>query len=236
MVPGVISAAVSSRAYNPGARVFPLVLSASSLYRQRRRPVLHQPHPDPLSSTQLLARLRTGDDDAFTLLMERYLVPLRRWAHGRLPTWARSMSDTQDLVQDAIVRVLRNLATFEPERSGALHGYLRTAIMHRIVDELRHAHRVPKGVSLDDNLISALPSPYEQALKQEDRDLFEAALAELREEDRELIIGRVEWDLSYDDLATALGKPTANAARVGTRRAVLRLAEIMNRKRHPRPE
>jgi RNA polymerase sigma factor (sigma-70 family) len=194
--------------------------------------VLHQPPPDPLSSTQLLARLKTGDEDAFTLLMERYLVPLRRWAHGRLPSWARSMSDTQDMVQDAIVRVLRNLATFEPQRSGALHGYLRTAVMHRIFDELRHAHRVPMGVSLDENLTSARPSPYELAVEQEDRDIFEAALAELREEDRELIIARVEWGLSYDDLAAALGKPTANAARVGTRRAVLRLAEVMNRKRH----
>lgn len=198
--------------------------------------MLHQPPLDPLSSTQLLARLKTGDDDAFTLLMERYLVPLRRWAHGRLPPWARSMSDTQDMVQDAIVRVLRNLGTFEPQRSGALHGYLRTAVMHRIFDELRHAHRVPMGVSLDENLVSALPSPYEQALKQEDRDIFEAALSELREEDRELIIARVEWGLSYDDLAVALGKPTANAARIGTRRAVLRLAQVMNRKRHPPKE
>ena len=141
------------------------------------------------------------------------------------------MSDTQDVVQDAIVRVLRNLATFEPQRSGALHAYLRTAVLHRILDELRHAHRVPMGVPLDENLMSALPSPYEQAVKAEDRETFEAALAELREEDRELIIARVEWGLSYDDLAVALGKPTANAARVGTRRAVLRLAEVMNRKR-----
>ena len=198
--------------------------------------MLHQTPPDPLSSTQLLERLRTGDEDAFALLMQRYLLPLRRWAHGRLPSWARTMSDTQDVVQDAIVRVLRNLATFEPQRSGALHAYLRTAVLHRILDELRHAHRVPMGVSLDDNLTSALPTPYELAVEKEDRDIFEAALAELREEDRELIIARVEWGLSYDDLAVALGKPTGSAARVGARRAILRLAAVMNRKRNPHEE
>jgi RNA polymerase sigma-70 factor (ECF subfamily) len=146
------------------------------------------------------------------------------------------MSDTQDVVQDAIVRVLRNLATFEHQRSGALHAYLRTAVLHRIVDELRHAQRVPPGVSLDDTLASTLPSPYEMAVKKEDREIFEAALAELGEEDRELIIARVEWGLSYDDLAVALGRPTGNAARVATRRAVLRLADVMNRKRHPHQE
>jgi RNA polymerase sigma-70 factor (ECF subfamily) len=142
------------------------------------------------------------------------------------------MSDTQDVVQDAIIRVLRHLATFQPEGPGALHAYLRKAVLHRIFDELRHAHRYPPGAALEDHMPSALPSPYELAALQEDHDIFEAALAELRNEDRELVIGRVEWGLSYDEIAVALEKPSANAARVAVRRAVLKLAEIMDRKRH----
>lgn len=145
------------------------------------------------------------------------------------------MSDTQDLVQDSIVSVLRHLGTFEPERPGALHAYLRTAVLHRILDEVRRAHRAPPGVELEDNLASALPSPYEIAIRQEDRDIFERALSELRDEDRELIIGRVEWGLDYDELAASLGKPTPNAARVGVRRAVVRLAQVMSRTRNGDP-
>jgi RNA polymerase sigma-70 factor (ECF subfamily) len=192
--------------------------------------------PDPESSTQLLDRLRTGDDAALDVLVGRYLGPLRRWAHGRLPPWARSMSDTQDLVQDAVLRVLRHLATFEPERSGALHAYLRKAVLHRILDELRHAKRSPPGVQLDEDLKSALPSPYQLAAESEDREVFDAALDELREEDQELVIARVELGLGYEDIAIALGKPTGNAARVAVRRAVLKLAEIMNRKRTRVPD
>jgi RNA polymerase sigma factor (sigma-70 family) len=217
-VTGRTSGYVEAPAYNPPSSDPPW-------------PVLRTTNPDPESSTQLLDRLRTGDDEALELLIGRYLVPLRRWAHGRLPAWARSMSDTQDLVQDAVVRVLRHLATFEPERKGALHAYLRTAVLHRIFDEVRHAHRVPPGVELDEDLTSRQPSPFELAVGQEDREIFEAALEELREEDRELIIARVEWGLSYEEVAAALGKPTANAARMGVRRAVLRLAEVMNGKR-----
>ena len=187
---------------------------------------------DPESSTQLLDRLRSGDEEALDRLIARYLVPLRRWAHGRLPMWARSMADTQDVVQDAILRVLRHLGTFEPERSGALHAYLRTAVLHRIFDELRRARRAPVGVELGDDLTTAEPSPYERAVAQEDREIFEAALQELRDEDRELIIARVEWGLEYDEIAVALSRPTPNAARVGVRRAVVRLAQVMERKRH----
>lgn len=212
--------------------VFPLFQVPPLPDPGRPRPAVQATSPHPESSTQLLDRLKSGDEGALELLIARYLVPLRRWAHGRLPAWARTMSDTQDLVQDAIVRVLRQLVTFEPERPGALHAYLRKAVLHRVFDELRRARRGPVGEELEENLPSALPTPYDLAVQQEDRDIFEAALAELRDEDRELIIGRVEWGLEYDEIAAALGKPTPNAARIAVRRAVLRLAEVMDRKRH----
>jgi RNA polymerase sigma-70 factor, ECF subfamily len=185
------------------------------------------------SSVELLSRVRNGDDEALGRLLARYLVPLRRWAHGRLPGWARTMSDTQDLVHDAVVRVLGHLATFQPERPGALHAYLRTAVSNRILDELRQVHRRPSATQPDEGLESPLPSPHDAAVKKEDRTMFEAALSELRDDDRELVIARIEWDLSYAQIAAALGKPTPAAARVAVRRAVLRLADIMKRHRTP---
>jgi RNA polymerase sigma factor (sigma-70 family) len=141
------------------------------------------------------------------------------------------MTDTQDLVQDAIVRVLRHLVNFEPERPGALHAYLRKTVANRIIDELRHAQRQPPGVELESDLISVSPSPFDAAARQEDRGIFEAALLELRDDDRELVIGRVEWGLGYEELGAALAK-SPEAARVGVRRAVVRLAKIMELKRH----
>ena len=51
----------------------------------------------------------------------------------------------------------------------------------------------------------------------------------LRDTDREAIIARVELRYSYQELAVALGKPSADAARVAVARAVYRLArEITN--------
>ena len=42
----------------------------------------------------LLQRLRAGDAAARERLVARYLPRLTRWAHGRLPTGARDLSDT----------------------------------------------------------------------------------------------------------------------------------------------
>ena len=60
---------------------------------------------------------------------------------------------------------------------------------------------------------------------------YEQALTRLKPEEREAVIGRVELGLSYDELALALEKPTADAARKAAQRALVRLAEEMERER-----
>ena len=51
--------------------------------------------------------------------MDRYLPRLSRWASGRLPRWARDLSDTDDLVQDTLIRSVANLGHFEARGEGA---------------------------------------------------------------------------------------------------------------------
>ena len=58
---------------------------------------------------------------------------------------------------------------------------------------------------------------------------YEAALVELTEEQREAVILRIEFDFKHEQIAEAVGKPTANAARMLVSRALVRVAEIMGR-------
>jgi RNA polymerase sigma-70 factor (ECF subfamily) len=46
----------------------------------------------PETSLSLLERAREGDADALNALIARYLPRLQRWAHGRLPAWARDLT------------------------------------------------------------------------------------------------------------------------------------------------
>jgi DNA-directed RNA polymerase specialized sigma24 family protein len=66
------------------------------------------------STLDLLARARAGDDRALEPLFARYLPRLRRWASGRMPRWARDAGDTQDLVQDTLLSVFKQIDGFEP--------------------------------------------------------------------------------------------------------------------------
>ena len=184
---------------------------------------------DPESTLDLLQRARAGDRQALDLLFARYVPLLRRWASGRLPQWARDMADTHDLVQETLLQTFRKIETFEYRGEGALQAYLRQVLVNRIREELRKTARRPDGTDLDDEHMDPSPSPLESAIGQQALENYERALERLRPEERELIIARVEMGLSFEELAAAMGKPTADAARKAARRAVIRLAEEMDR-------
>jgi RNA polymerase sigma-70 factor (ECF subfamily) len=184
---------------------------------------------DPEATATLLARLRGGDGEAMNRLLQRCLPPLRRWAHGRLPSFARDLNDTGDVVQDAVVSALRHLDRFEPRHEGALQAYFRQAIHRRIIDIIRQHQRRPAAVEVPETLADDGTSPLDRAIGVENLARFDAALQKLRPDDQEAIICRLELQYSYDDLAIALDKPSPNAARVAVMRALKRLAEEMEK-------
>jgi RNA polymerase sigma-70 factor (ECF subfamily) len=183
--------------------------------------------PEPLTpetTIELLHLAQTGDQEAVARLLARCLPPLQRWARGRLPQFARGPLDTADLVQDAVMNALRLLAAFEPRHQGALQAYLRQAVMNRIRDVVRQHQRRPGRGDMPADLTDERTSPLEAAIGVENAMRYESALQRLRPEDREAIIGRLELQYGYDDLAIALGKPSAAAARMAVTRAMKRLA------------
>lgn len=184
---------------------------------------------DPDSSFELIQLAQGGDADALGRLLQRYLPALRRWAHGRLPRYARDMSDTQDLVQEAITRTLLNFKKFEYRGDGALQAYLRQAVLNRIRDEARRVGRRPFHDDLNENIRDKGTSPLERAIGTQAIDRYEAALAALEPADREAVVARLELGYSYEEIALLVGKPTPDAARMAVARAIKRLADSMSR-------
>jgi RNA polymerase sigma-70 factor (ECF subfamily) len=200
--------------------------------RLENRTPPRSPAKEDLSATAslvLLERVRAGDTAALNQLLDRYLPRLSRWASGRLPQWARDLSDTDDLVQDTLIRSVANLDHFEARGEGALQAYLRGAVMNRIRDEIRRRRRTPPKGPLDSTLPATGQSPLEAATGAETLARYDRALDRLEAETREAVIARIEMGCSYAEIAELLDKPSADAARMTVSRALLRLAEEMRR-------
>ena len=182
---------------------------------------------------ELVERAKGGDREALDRLLSRAMPRLRRWATGRLPRWTRDLMDTDDLVQETVVRAARRIDAFEPRHEGAWQAYLRQAVMNRIRDEVRRGARAPASSEVGDDLPARDASPLDHVIGREAVDRYEAALAALKPEEREAIVTRVEMDGTYEQVAQALGKPSADAARMAVSRALLRLAQEMSRVAKP---
>jgi RNA polymerase sigma-70 factor, ECF subfamily len=188
-----------------------------------------EPRTDLESTAHLVELVRAGDQEALNRLFALHRDPLRRWTAGRLPKWARDLADTDDLVQETLLSTLKRIGEFEARHVGALQAYLRQAILNRIRDELRRKGRQPPSANLESVSADDAASPLEEAIGREAVERYERALARLRPEDREAIIARVELGYSYDEMALALEKPSAEAARKAAQRALIRLAAEMKR-------
>jgi RNA polymerase sigma-70 factor (ECF subfamily) len=190
------------------------------------------PSAEPAHATRtrdLLSRVRAGDDTALGNLMTRFLPQLQRWAHRRVPGWARNAADTGDFIQETLLHTLRNLGSFESAEDGALLRYLRRSLMNRIRDQFRHSGRHPRTALDDIDVTDPAASPLDFAIDRQNRQRYLAALARLNTTDRIAIIGRIELGYTYDQLALILRKPTPGAARLAIRRALARLADAMRR-------
>ncbi len=162
------------------------------------------------------------------------LLPfVERWAHGRLPQRARRRMETGDLVQETLVQVLRNLGELDTADPQKLRNYLIAAIRNRVRDEIRRAEmgEVRNGAVADGP--DPHPGPLHETIEAEERRQYRAALVSLPESDRDLLTGRIELGLPYQELALATGLPSAAAARMATRRASLRLARVLGQAHRP---
>jgi len=194
------------------------------------RPQYDPRYEGPLeSSFELLLRAKTGDKEAVERLCARYLPRLRRWAHGRLPIGSRGLLETEDVAQEVLFHAVERVHTFEPRHEGGFRAYIRQTLLNRLRDEARKVRRRPAQAPLEDDRAADGPSPLEIAIGQEALERYEAALARLKPQEREMIIARLELGFSAAELAAEFGKPSAAAAQMAVGRALVRMAEEMAR-------
>jgi RNA polymerase sigma-70 factor, ECF subfamily len=179
------------------------------------------------SSVDLIRRAQGGDSEALERLLARYMPRMQRWASGRLPSSARGMADTQDLVQDALIGTVRNLKDFSHRGEGALQAYLRQAILNRVRDEIRRRAPPPAEEAVVDALKDPGPSPLEAAMGSETFARYDQALEALDPAEREAVVARLELGCTYQEVAELLDKPTPDAARMLVGRALGKVARLM---------
>ncbi len=117
-----------------------------------------------------------------------------------------NVEDARDLVQEALLRVRRGLATYEP---GSLEGWLARIVTNVFLDDMRRKKRRPVQALPDNPDLVVPPS----AAADDAADAaglsaeIQAAIAALPEEFRVPVVLCDVADQSYEDIARALDVP-----------------------------
>jgi hypothetical protein len=95
------------------------------------------------------------------VLIERAAPAVRRWARGRVPHYVRREANTEDVMQDVVFRMLKNIKRLPQLTVGGLQAYLRQSVVNRIRDLIRGSVRHGVPVELPEDLHDDTPSPLE---------------------------------------------------------------------------
>jgi RNA polymerase sigma-70 factor (ECF subfamily) len=139
-----------------------------------------------------------------------------------------NVDDARDLVQEALLRVRRGLATYEP---GSLEGWLARIVTNVFLDDMRRKKRRPVQ-ALPDEPDLVLPASAAADTASDAAGLsteIQAAIATLPEEFRVPVVLCDVADRSYEDIARTLGVPIGTVrSRLHRGRKLLR-AELLAR-------
>ena len=174
----------------------------------------------------LVAACQKGDQAAFGEIVRRY----QRAVHALAWTLTRNAGDADDLAQETFVRAWGAIGRFE--RGLPLYPWLARIVTNQAFTLFRHRRRRPES-SIEPYLEAGREwgvddDPADHTARAErDRHLREC-FAELAEEHQAVLALRAVQELSYDEIAQALGVPAGTVmsrlsrARVDLKR---RLAE-----------
>lgn len=193
-------------------------------------------HPE-----DLLARARSGGQEALGRLLELYRNYLRLQARALIGSALRARLDPSDLVQETFLEAHRDFGQFAGTTEAELVAWLRQVLVRNLADQVKRHHSQKRDVRREESLEAmlerssleveqalrtGLSSPSARAGRREQAVVLADALAALPADYREVIVLRHLERLKFEEIGARLGR-SAGAARMLWARALERLHRLL---------
>lgn len=180
---------------------------------------------DETALAEAIAGAKRGEAEAFDRLVDAYA----RRLNGFLFRLTGSRQETEDLLQEVFLRVVRNIPGYAHD--GKFDAWLFRIAANLVRDGVRRSKRAPKmftkagpagdngetGVDALDDVAGDEPAADAGMIRDERVDALNAALTELSESEREVILLRHYSQMSFKEIADATGVPLGTALARGHR-------------------
>ncbi len=178
-------------------------------------PALSDVPLEELTDEQLFQRYTDGDADVFRVLVERYEPRIQGFLRKRLNDEER----VEDLTQDTFLRIHRARNSYDPDRK--FSTWIHTIANNLLKNEFRNRSRRRETVFSElrpESSAAGSPSrpvefedrgadPEREAYRSELREAIDTAIERMDDHHRVPFVMREVDDLSYEEIAEAIGIP-----------------------------
>jgi len=179
------------------------------------------PEPDsrPAASDEsLMQRLRSGDTDGGEELVRRYYQPLTRYLQRLV---GENLAD--ELLQQTWLSVLDHADKFDPDSGGGgFKAWLFRIATNKANDHWRSRGREKAALVVDE----AGPAADTRMEGSEEEEKLKRAIAQLPENQRQVLLLRYYSDLKFVEIAKIIGCPL-NTALGRVHKAMIKLRQLM---------
>jgi RNA polymerase sigma-70 factor (ECF subfamily) len=200
--------------------------------------------PDATQTHELLEQAKQGDADAVDRLLAKHREPIRRMIDMRLDPAIVQRLDASDVVQEVLIEASRRLQDYLKAPAMPFHLWLRHIAKDHLIDAHRRHHQAQKrgvnreqpmnrpawgdhsSLELAGQLLDQDLTPASAAIQAEMQRRLAEAIAQLDEDDREVVLMRHYEMLANQEVAAALGLTEA-AASMRYLRAVRKLRDLL---------
>lgn len=178
-------------------------------------------HDEGVDDRALVDAVRSGDRDAFAILVQRET----RAVYGAALRVLGDRGDAEDVTQEAFVAAFRAIGSYRGE--GALRAWL-LRIATRLAFRRRRQRRETADIAAVEEraLVDQRSDPSRAVLRAERREAVRRAVSEMPEPFRETLALRFFADLSLAEVAEVTGRPL-NTVKTHLRRGLERLRPVL---------
>ncbi len=173
------------------------------------------PDRSGLGDALLVEQAKQGDADAFGELHDRYALRVFRFVYARVG----NHQDAEDLTSEVFLRAWRSLHRYR-SRGYPFSAYLFRIARNLLVDHYRREQKDEQGAQQAANrLRHAVSNLDDDVIQKQEYATLYAALEQMREDYRDVLLLRFVSGLSSEETARAMGR-SSGAVRVLQHRAL----------------
>ncbi|MBF8297047.1 MAG: hypothetical protein HW389_3592 [Bacteroidetes bacterium] len=151
------------------------------------------------SDQDLLSQIRSGSDQAFTELYNKYRRRLLAYCYRLLQDPAAA----EDVVQISFQKAYESLGSLD--KSDLFFYWLFSIARNEVYGHIRKTRRNGTPISIEEEDIWAQETPHDQIVRKETAEIVQLFLNQLKVEYREVLILRQYDKLSYAEIAAITG-------------------------------